>query len=122
MKDWIIALVLFSLMLTGITVHAIYVNQQTQTALRDIESLDFYDKQETERKLKDLKERWQSFGKMAKVTLNYSDVSRIQSLLAELSVHLRLQNEEDFETSKEMLLHYVQELARLESLRPEGIF
>ena len=92
MKDWIIALVLFSLMLTGITVHAIYVNQQTQTAIRDIESLDFYDKQETERKLKDLKERWQSFGKMAKVTLNYSDVSRIQSLLAELSVHLRLQN------------------------------
>ena len=122
MKDVIIALVLFSLLIAAIILNSFFVLSGTEDMLSQIDTFPVFGSPECASALDELKESWISFRRIAVLSLNYNEISRIDCLIDELACHIKNENKNDFEYAKTVIKNMLKEISRLEKLSADGIF
>lgn len=122
MKDFIISIILFSLLITVIVCNSIYIKKEVNIlsdAVRNVPSIDSPDCQLF---INSLRSEWHDFKKIARLSLNYAEINRMDCLIEELNCHLKTQNDNDFEHAKVVMLNLLSEIVRLEKVSVDGIF
>lgn len=122
MKDFFIAITLFSLLVAIIICNSIYVKNEVsilRDAVRGIPSIDSPDCQLF---INSLRTKWRDFKKIARLSLNYAEINKMDCLIEELDCHLETKNGNDFENAKVMMMNILSEIVRLEEISVDGIF
>ena len=122
MKDFVISIILFSLLISLIIGNSLYVNNEIKLLNEAVKSIPEIDSPECQKSINFLRDEWQRFKKIARLSLNYSEINRMDCLIEEMNCHLRNRNVNDFENSKVMILNLLGEIVRLEEVSVDGIF
>ena len=122
MKDFVISIILFSLLISLIIGNSLYINNEIKLLNEAVKSVPEIDSPECQKSINFLRDEWQRFKKIARLSLNYSEINRMDCLIEEMNCHLRNRNVNDFENSKVMILNLLGEIVRLEEVSVDGIF
>ena len=122
MRDFIISIILFSILLALIIGNSLYINNEIKLLNEAVKDVPEIDSPECQNSINHLRDEWQSFKKIARLSLNYAEINRMDCLIEEMNCHLRTKNVNDFENSKVMILNLLGEIVRLEEISIDGIF
>ena len=121
-KDFIVSIILFSILVAVITGNSLYTIKEVNVLRDTVTSIPSIDSPNCQSFINSLQDRWHSFKKVAKLSLNYAEINKMDCLIEEMNCHLITQNNNDFEHAKVMILNLLGEIARLEKLSIDGIF
>lgn len=121
MRDLIISIVLFIIM-TGIIVgNSLFVCAGTERLIGALGEVPAVDAPHCEKKIGEVRLYWRDFKKVARLSLSYSELNRMECLIEEMDCHRRTGNANDFEHAKVMMVNLLLEMARLERLSLDGV-
>ena len=121
MRDLIISAVLFALMIAAIWGNSVFVTDRTAELRAAVERVPSIDSPACEKRMGELRILWRDFKRVARLSLNYSELNRMECLLEELECHRQTGNVNDFEHAKVMMLNLLGELERLEKVSLDGV-
>ena len=122
MKDFIISIILFSILIAIIVCNSIYVKKEVDILRDAVRSVPTIESPDCQLFINSLREKWRDFKKIARLSLNYAEINRMDCLIEELNCHLETKNDNDFEHAKVMMLNLLGEIVRLEKISVDGIF
>ncbi len=122
MKDFIISIILFSLLITLIVCNSVYIKKEVNLLSNAVRSIPSIDSPDCQIFINSLRSEWKKFKKVAKLSLNYSEINKMDCLIEELDCHLETKNNNDFEHAKIMMINLLSEIVRLEEISIDGIF
>ena len=122
MKDFIISVILFSLLIALIVCNSVYIKKEVNLLSDAVRSVPSIDSPDCQLFINSLRSEWRDFKKVAKLSLNYSEINKMDCLIEELNCHLDTQNNNDFEHAKIMMINLLSEIVRLEEISIDGIF
>lgn len=121
MRDLIISLVLFTLMIGFIVGNSLFVQRNTRQLISALGEVPAVDAPDCEKKIGEVRLYWRDFKKVARLSLSYSEMNRMECLIEEMDCHRRTGNANDFEHAKVMMINLLREMARLERLSLDGV-
>ena len=121
MRDLIISLVLFALMIGVIAYNSLFVIESVEELLGAVEAVPDLTADDCELKIKELKLHWRDFKRIARLTLDYVELNRMECLIEEMECHRLTGNVNDFEHAKVMMINLLREIARLEKISLNGV-
>ena len=121
-KDFIVSIILFSILVAVIIGNSIYTIKEVNLLRDTVMSIPSIDAPDCQLFINSLRERWRNFKKIARLSLNYNEINKMDCLIEEMDCHLSTQNNNDFEHARVMILNLLGEIARLEKLSLDGIF
>ena len=121
MRDFVISIILFSLLLIATAGNSLYINNEVKSLSEAVKSIPSIDSPECSEFINDLRLEWKDFKKIARISLNYSEINKMDCLIEEISCHLETKNSNDFEHAKVMMLNLLGEIVRLEKISADGI-
>ena len=116
MRDLIISLILFIIMIGIITGNAIFILGGVDDLIVAVESVPDINAADCEKRIGELRLYWRDFKKIARLTLSYTELNRMECLIEEIECHRSTKNVNDFEHAKVMMINLLQEMARLEKI------
>ena len=122
MKDLIISTILFSALIIIIICNSFFITSNADAIKNSVLALPSISSPECQRKIEDLRSEWQGFKRLARFSLNYSELNKIECFIEELDCHRRVGNENDFEHTKVMMMNILSEIERMEKPTADGIF
>ena len=122
MKDFIISIILFSLLIAIIVCNSIYVKKEINILRDSVKSVPSIDSPDCQLFINSLRDEWRDFKKIARLSLNYTEINRMDCLIEELNCHFETKNDNDFEHAKILMLNLLGEIVRLEKISVDGIF
>ena len=122
MKDFVISIILFSILIALIVCNSIYIKKEVNLLSDSVRSIPSIDSPDCQLFINSLRSEWRDFKKVAKLSLNYSEINKMDCLIEELNCHLYTQNNNDFEHAKIMMINLLSEIVRLEEISLDGIF
>ena len=122
MKDFIISVILFSLLIAIIVCNSVYIKKEVNLLSDAVRSVPSIDSPDCQLFINSLRSEWRDFKKVAKLSLNYSEINKMDCLIEELNCHLETKNDNDFEHAKVVMLNLLSEIVRLEKVSVDGIF
>ena len=121
MRDLIISVILFFLLIAAIAGNSIYIRKETAELQEAVNAVPAIDAPDCEKKIGELRLYWQDFKKIARLSLNYSELNRMECLIEEMDCHRQTGNMNDFEHAKVMMVNLLREMARLEKVSLDGV-
>ena len=121
MRDLIISLVLFSLMIAAVAGNSIFVRREAEELTEAVRAVPRINSPECQRSVAELRLHWRDFKRVARIALNYSELNRMDCLIEELECHRQTGNVNDFEHAKVMMLNLLKEFVRHEKISLDGI-
>ena len=121
MRDLIISLILFIIMIGIITGNAIFVLGGVDELIVAVESIPDINAADCEKRIGELRLYWRDFKRIARLTLSYTELNRMECLIEEMECHRSTKNVNDFEHSKVMMINLLREMARLEKISLGGV-
>ena len=121
-KDFIISIILFSILVAVIIGNSLYIIKEVNILRDTVTSIPSIDSPDCQYFINSLRDRWHSFKKVARLSLNYAEINKMDCLIEEMDCHLSTQNNNDFEHTRVMILNLLGEIARLERLSIDGLF
>ena len=121
MRDLIISLTLFVLLIGAIWGNSVYILSGTREITDLIEEVPSFDSVECEKRIDQLRVSFQKFKKVAQLSLEYSELNRMECLIEELDCHRRSGNINDFEHAKVMMKNVIKEIERYEKVTLDGV-
>ena len=121
MRDLVISLILFALMIGAMVGNSLFVGRETDELICAVEDIPSLDSPSCELRIKELRIHWRDFKKIARLSLNYSEINRMECLIDELECHKQTGNVNDFEHAKVMMLNLLREMIRQERVTFDGI-
>lgn len=122
MRDFIISIILFSLLIVLIVGNSLYIINEVNVLRDAVRSVPDIDSPDCQLFINSLRNEWQDFKKVARLSLNYAEINKMDCLIEELNCHLSTNNNNDFENTKVMMLNLLTEIVRLEKISADGIF
>ena len=122
MRDLIIALVLFCLLITGAVLNSAFIRTGVDTLSNEVTAIPSLDSPNCKSEIDELRASWQKFKSTARFTICYSELNRMECLIEEMECHRRVGNVNDFEHARIMILNLLREMSRLEQISVSGIF
>ncbi len=122
MKDFIISIILFSLLITIIICNSVYIKKEVNILSDAVRSVPSVDSPDCQLFINSLRSKWHDFKKIARLSLNYSEINKMDCLIEEMNCHLETKNDNDFEHAKVVMLNLLSEIVRLEKVSIDGIF
>ena len=116
MRDLIISLVLFALMIGVIVGNSLFVNRSVRELIEAVEAVPDLNSDDCGLRIKELKLYWRNFKRIARLTLDYIELNRMECLIEEMECHRLTGNVNDFEHAKVMMINLLREMARLEKI------
>ena len=121
MRDLIISLVLFALMIGIIAGNSLFVRRSTERLIGAVESVPAIGSPDCERTIGELRLHWRNFKRIARLSLSYAELNRMECLIEELECHRSTGNANDFEHAKVMMINLLREMERLEKISLDGV-
>lgn len=122
MKDLIFSTILFSALIIIIICNSFFIRSNADAIKNSVAALPSISAPECKSEIECLRAEWQSFKRLARFSLNYSELNKIECFIEELDCHRRLGNENDFEHTKVMMINILSEIERMEKPTADGIF
>ena len=121
MRDLIISLVLFAVMIGAIAGNSLFVRRSVERLIGAVDAVPDITASDCEKMIGELRLYWRDFKRVARFSLNYSELNRMECLIEEMERHRITKNANDFEHAKVMMVNLLKEMARLEKLSLDGI-
>lgn len=121
MKSLAISIILFILLITGLILNAIYINEETSKLTVLVKGLDDINCEDFDEQISRLEEEWQRFRRIADISCQHSDLNKIDLTIQEMKARAEVNSPEDYETARQALIFLLKELSRLEKLSPESL-
>ena len=121
MRDFVISTILLSLLLIATVGNSLYINNEVKSLLEAVESIPSIDSPECPEFINSLRTEWKKFKKIARISLNYSEINKMDCLIEEIDCHFETKNNNDFEHAKVMMINLLGEIVRLEKISADGI-
>ena len=121
MRDLIISLILFALMIGIIVGNSLFVRRGTEGLIGAVEGVPDLGSPDCERKIGELRLYWRDFKRIAQLSLSYAELNRMECLIEEMECHRLTGNVNDFEHAKVMMINLLREMERLEKLSLDGV-
>ena len=116
MKSFIVATILFLLLLTLIVINSIYINKACDLLSEMSKELGEIGNGDFDSRLSTLESSWQEFRKVARISCPDSELDKIDLTLTEMRSHYESNNQEGLEVAKARLCLLLRELSRLERI------
>ena len=121
MRDLIISVILFSLLIAAIVGNSLFVTEKTEEIRAAVDRIPSIGSPDCKLRIDELRLLWQDFKKVARLSLSYTELNRIECLIAELDCHRQTGNANDFEHAKVLLTNLLVEMERLEKVTLDGV-
>ena len=121
MKDCVISLILFSLLLTFMVGNSIYIKKEANVLRDSVQNVPSINAPDCQDFIRSLRDEWLDFKKIARFSLNYSELNKMECLIEELECHRSTGNSNDFEHAKVMMTNLLKEFIRYEKISIDGI-
>lgn len=121
MRDLIISIVLFVVMITAIAGSSLFIIKQTDELCEAVGRIPSIDSPDCEKRIGELRIYWKDFKKIARMSLCYSEINRMECLIEELECHRQTGNNNDFEHVKVTMVSVLKEMARHEKVTLNGV-
>ena len=119
MKSFVIASVLFVLLVGIIVGNAIYVHHVSNHILEQLEVLSL---ESSADELSSLEEYWTRHRPFVSLSLGYGELDHLTESLLSMKAAHKTRNVSDFERFREICRDAARELTRLERFSPENLF
>lgn len=121
MKSFIATLVLLGMMLGGILVNCIYINNVANDMLDAAEELRFLEGEESVLRAIALHEYWQKRVKLVDLSVNYLLIERVNQNLSLVVTCAKAQDHFGYLSALALLIDAIEDMRRLEELSLGGI-
>ena len=121
MKDCVISLILFSLLLTFMVGNSIYIKKEANVLRDSVQNVPSINAPDCQDFIRSLRDEWLDFKKIARFSLNYSELNKMECLIEELECRRSTGNSNDFEHAKVMMTNLLKEFIRYEKISIDGI-
>lgn len=101
--------------------NSLFVRKESEALTAAVAAVPSIDSPGCETRIGELRIHWQDFKKVARLSLNYSEISRMECLIDELECHRQTGNANDFEHAKVMMLNLLKEMERHEKVTLDGV-
>ncbi len=122
MKSFVIAVIIFSLLIIAISANSIYMNKSVTSLIRAVEAIPEPDTEGFYEALEASFEEWKKIKKTADLSCSYSELSRIDLAFEDMAIFASEKNHSDYTHTKNLLIYCLSELTRLEKLSFTQIF
>lgn len=122
MKDLVISVVLFSILIACMIGNSIFITNGTKDLKAAVETIPPIESPDCRMKIDELRALWQKFKGIAQLSLNYTELNKMECLIDEIDCHRQEGNENDFEHARVVMLNLLGEIVRLEKISVDGIF
>lgn len=120
MKDKIIAIILFVLVVGFVVLNTVILNEQIDTIYQGVSALDVEDKDATD-KAEALFSDFCKKEKYISITVSHDDLTNIEDCFVEMIGHLSINNTEDAKVTKDRLTSFLEHLRRLSGFTIDAI-
>ena len=121
MKSFIISIILFSVLISGIVANAIYINEESRHLTELAAELGSLEDPTFEVRFNELYEEWTRFRGLADVSCSHSELGKIDLVLEEIKAHAATKSLVDYEAARNALILYLEDIARLEKISLRGL-
>ena len=121
MKQVVIVLVLFGLMIGGIVWNGIYINKEGSRISARLEELPEAPGEEAARMARELEESWKKESKIAGLSVGATAMDRVSETLAQLVAAAECGDYYGYHSARALLLDVVNDLPRLERFRIDNL-
>ena len=121
MKSFIIASILFFVLIFGISINAIYINEGIDDLTKITEALGDFNSDGFNDRLNELEAKWNSFRKTADISCPYSELNRIDTTFRQLRSYADTKSLSEYEATRSMLIFLLRDLNRLEKITLKGL-
>ena len=101
--------------------NSLFVQRGTEKLIGAVEDVPAIDAPDCEKKIGELRLYWRDFKKVARLSLNYTELNKMECLIEEMERHRLTGNMNDFEHAKVMMVNLLNEMARLEKVSLDGV-
>ena len=121
MRDLIISLTLFVLLIGAIIGNSVFILRGTERIDGLIDEVPALDEGDCKERIAQLRSAFEQFKRVARLSLEYSELNRMECLIEELECHRLSGNVNDFEHAKVMMKNVIKEIERHEKVTLDGI-
>ena len=121
MRDLIISLTLFVLLIGAIIGNSVFILRGTERIDVLIDEVPALDEGDCKERIAQLRSAFEQFKRVARLSLEYSELNRMECLIEELECHRLSGNVNDFEHAKVMMKNVIKEIERHEKVTLDGI-
>ena len=121
MRDLTISVVLFALMITTIVGNSLFVCKEADLLRGAVDRVPSIGSPGCEERIGELRIYWRDFKKVARLSLSYSELNRMECLIEEMECHRQTGNVNDFEHAKVMIMNVLNEIERHEKVTLDGV-
>ena len=121
MKDCFISLILFSILMAFMIGSSLYIKKEANDLKDAVTNIPPINSAECQSLITSLRNKWIDFKKIARFSLNYSELNKMECLIEELECHRATGNSNDFEHTKVMMINLLREFIRYEKISIDGI-
>ena len=121
MRSCIFSVILFSLLLAFMIGNSIYIKKEVNVLRDSVQNIPSINAPDCQNFIRSLRDEWRDFKKIARFSLNYSEINKIDCLIDELECHMLTGNVNDFEHAKVVMLNLLREFIRYERISVDGI-
>lgn len=121
MKTFIVSMVLFITMMTLIIVNSLYVNQTANTIMQMTTSLPAPGCLDYSGRITSMERLWEQHYSLLNLTVSLNDLNKVADCISQLKAYSVNDNEQDFESTRQLLVNAIKNLHRLEKLSLDSI-
>ena len=121
MKTFIVSMVLFITMMTHIIVNSLYVNQTANTIMQMTTSLPAPGCLDYNGCMTSMERLWEQHYSLLNLTVSLNDLNKVADCISQLKAYSVNDNEQDFESTRQLLVNAIKNLHRLEKLSLDSI-
>ena len=121
MRDLIISIILFIIMISAIAGNSLFVCKRADLLRGAVGRIPSLDSPDCRERIGELRIYWRDFKRIARLSLCYSELNRMECLIEELECHRQTGNVNDFEHAKVMMLNVLSEIERHEKVSLDGV-
>ena len=117
-----VATVLFIIFIIATIFNAVFITSESNRLTDLANELPSVTDKGCREALSEFNDRWDSFARIASLTVSYSELNKIDCTLKEMKAHLENSNDIDFDQARVVLISSLRELSRPERISINSIF
>ena len=121
-KNFMVATVLFIIFIIATIFNAVFITSESNRLTDLANELPSVADKGCREALSEFNDRWDSFTRIASLTVSYSELNKIDCTLKEMKAHLENSNDIDFDQARVVLISSLRELSRHERISINSIF
>lgn len=121
MKTFILSVIIFITMVTIIILNSVYINQTANMLIQMTNSLPTPGCLDYNSRITNMERQWKEHYSLLCLTINLNDLNKVADCISQLKAYSVNDNEQDFESTRQLLINAIKNMHRLEKLSLDSI-